>query len=51
MTDKEMIEFAYFFERYRYNNEYRHLSDHRFLMVYKFYVKNENRIKTIKSTL
>ena len=51
MTDKEMIDFAYFFERYRYNNEYRHLSDYRFLMIYKLYVKNDYKIKTIKSTL
>ena len=49
MTDKEIIDFAYFFERYRYNNEFRHLSDHKFLITYKLYF--ENRIKIIKSTI
>ena len=34
MTKKQIVEYANFYEKYRYNNEYILLSDYKFLLMY-----------------
>jgi hypothetical protein len=42
MKDKDIINFAKFYERYRYNNSYILLTDHKFLLIYKQQFKKQN---------
>ena len=39
MTNKDIINFAKFYEKYRYNNNYINLTDHNFFMEYKRLLK------------